>query len=103
MIVVGCYVPLIDFNLYSATLGTDVIAAASISSAAANKIRDAITAAIVETQGNYTVQQTLSLLLAGIFGRTSAGTFSTPNNGATRATLSYTGNDRTSVSLTPSS
>jgi hypothetical protein len=101
MIVIGCYAPLIDFNIYSATLGTDVIAAASLSTAAANKIRDAITAAIVETQGNYTVAQALSLVLAGVFGRTNAGTFSTPNNGATRATVSYTGNDRTSVTLSP--
>jgi hypothetical protein len=101
MLVIGCYVPLINFNLYSATLDTDVIAAASISTAAANKIRDAITAAIVETQGNYTVAQVLSLVLAGVFGRTNAGTFSTPNNGAPRAVISYTGNDRTSVTLSP--
>lgn len=101
MIIIGCYAPLIDFNIYSATLGTDVIAAASISTAAANKIRDAITAAIVETQGNYTVAQVLSLVLAGVFGRTNSGTFLTPNNGATRAVISYTGNDRTSCTLSP--
>lgn len=102
MVVIATYIPLIDFNLYSSTLGTDVIAAASVSTAAANKIRDAVSDDIIETQGNITRQQAESIILSLLAGRSNGGSFSTPNNGAVRAAFTYTGNDRTGVTLTPS-
>lgn len=103
MVVTGCYVPLLDFNLYSGSLGTDVIPAAAISTGAAQKIRDAVTDDIIETQGNITMQQAMCTILALLAGRTNGGQFSTPNNGAVRASFTYSGNDRTGVTLTFSS
>lgn len=92
-------VPLLLFK----PLAADFVAAASIATSAANKVRDAVTDDVVETQGSITLQQALSLILAACAGRTSGGTFKTINNGADRLVVSYTGNDRTGVTPTPSS
>ena len=62
-------------------------------------------AKIVETNGSRTAQQVMSLLLAGIFGRTtSPGTYSDPSGTSTRAVVTTNvSNERTNVTLTPSS
>lgn len=57
---------------------------------------------VIESQGSVDAQQALSVILALVAGRTNGGDFSTPNNGATRAAVTYTGNNRTGVILTPS-
>lgn len=86
-----------------ATLDTDAISAAAVSSAAANKIRDAISTEVIETEGSITRKQAEGLVLAGMFGETDGGSFSTPNGEAVRATVTYAGNNRTGITLTPSS
>lgn len=58
-----------------------------------------------ETQGSYTAQQILSILLAAAAGVTSndGKTLSTPNGSATRITGTVTGTNRTAITLAPSS
>jgi len=61
---------------------------------------------IIETEGNYTGQQVMSIILAVLAGiTTDAGaTFKTPNGVATRvAAILNDNNERTSQTLTPSS
>ena len=61
---------------------------------------------IIETQGSYTEQQALSLILSMLAGRSSGSglTFKTPDNVATRAVFTVDGSkNRDSVTLTPSS
>lgn len=102
MVIIGCYVPLLDFNLYSAVLGADAITNTTFATSAVNEIRDAIKAMVIETEGNITLGGSQSIILALLAGRTNGGAFSTSNNGAVRASFTYTGNDRTGVTLTPS-
>lgn len=65
----------------------------------------AILATVIETQGSYTVQQALSILLAALAGVTASGgaTLKTPNGVTTRiaATIDVS-NNRTAMTLTPS-
>lgn len=87
-------------------LATDAIGSDELSSAAATKIADAVKAAVVESEGSYTLQQVLSIALAVLAGRTSddGATFKTPNNNATRVAATTDGNNnRTAMTLTPSS
>lgn len=58
---------------------------------------------IIETEGNITAQQAMSVMLAIIAGVRVGAVFKTPNGNATRATITITGNDRTASTLTPSS
>lgn len=69
-------------------------------------ISDSVLDAVVETEGSYTAQQVLSILLAEAAGRTtnSGYTFKTPNNNATRITATANSSkERTSITLNPSS
>jgi hypothetical protein len=63
-------------------------------------------ATVVETQGSYTVQQAISVMLAALAGVTSSGgaTFATPDGVSTRiAATTNASNERTAMTLTPSS
>lgn len=90
----------------AAAIAANAIGAAELADDAAQKIRDAILAAIVESQGSYSVQQALSIMLAVLAGQTTNGgnTILTPNGQATRVAATTNGsNERTAMSLTPSS
>lgn len=61
---------------------------------------------IVETAGNITVQQALSVILAIVAGETTSGgtTFRTPDGTAVRVVATVdASNNRTSISITPAS
>lgn len=91
--------------LTAAAIAADAIGASELAADAATEIASAVIAKVVESEGSYTVQQVLSIVLAVCAGRTSNGgnTFATPNNVATRATATTDGsNNRTAMSLTPS-
>lgn len=63
-------------------------------------------AKVVESQGSYTAQQVLSILLAVNAGETNTGgtVFRTPNDAATRVTATLdASNNRTNMTLNPSS
>lgn len=78
----------------------------SLSVAANNSIRDAVTDDIIEVNGSITLQQAISVILSAVAGETSGGglTFSDPNGTSTRITATVDGsNNRTSITLTPSS
>lgn len=71
-----------------------------------NAIRDAVWQKIIETQGSFTAQQTLSILLALCAGvtNTDGARFLTPDGVTQRALFSYNStNNRLTVSLSPSS
>jgi hypothetical protein len=83
----------------------DCIDASALATDAVTEIVNAIKAAVVETEGSYTVQQVLSLVLAALAGETTDGgnTLQTPNGGATRIAATVNGsNERTAMTLTPS-
>lgn len=68
-------------------------------------IADAIKAAVIETQGNYTIQQSLSIMLAVLAGvtTTQGSVLKTPNAAATRVSATINAsNERTAMTLTPS-
>ena len=61
---------------------------------------------VIETQGSYTAQQAMSIYLAALAGVTSNGgaTLETPNGVSNRIVATVNGsNERTAVTLTPSS
>lgn len=69
-------------------------------------LSDAIKNIAVETQGSYTLQQALSIILAVVAGVTvdSGATLKTPNGAATRVAATIdTSNNRTAMTLSPSS
>ena len=93
-------------NVQVSGIDTDAISAAALSAAAVTEITDDIMAEVVETQGSYTVQQVLSVILAVLAGETSGGgtTISTPDGVATRVAATVdASNNRTAMTLTPSS
>lgn len=68
-------------------------------------IAAAVRTIVIESEGNYTIQQALSIILSALAGRTTDDglTFKTPNNNATRiAAAVNTDNERTAITLTPS-
>ena len=68
-------------------------------------LRNGLFAKVVETEGSYTVQQALSIILAAATGVTSSGgsVFKTPNGVATRISGTVdSSNNRTAITLTPS-
>lgn len=87
------------------TLATDAVSAAALATDAVNEITAAIKALVVESEGNYTVGEVLSLVLAACAGVTddSGATLKTPNGNATRITATIASNERTAMTLTPSS
>lgn len=63
-------------------------------------------AGVIESEGTYSLQQALSIILAAVSGVTVDGglTFKTPNGNATRITAAVNDSDeRTSITLNPSS
>lgn len=90
----------------SAAIATDAIGAAELAADAVTEITDDIMAEVVESQGSYTVQQVLSILLAVLAGETSnsGNTIASPDGVATRvAATTNASNERTAMTLTPSS
>ncbi len=68
-------------------------------------LRDTLFAKIIETQGNYTVQQALSVILAVLAGvtTTQGSVLKSPNGSATRVSATINAsNERTAMTLTPS-
>jgi hypothetical protein len=119
----GCYEVAIDTTGYSAgtyavfaTLAVDgenptglvgsfeLLAAAAAIPPTLTDIVNGVRDLVVETEGSYTVQQALSVILAAISGTTTTdGTvLSTPNGSAVRISASVVDQDRTGVVLTPS-
>jgi len=82
------------------SIAADAIGSSELAASAATEIRDAVYAKVVETNGSYTFDQAVSVMFSVLAGRTSSGTFKTPDNVATRAVFTYTGNDRTGVTIT---
>lgn len=70
-----------------------------------NAIRDAVAGTVVETEGSYTLKQVLSIALAVLAGQTddAGATIKTPNGAATRVAATLSSNERTAMTLTPSS
>lgn len=90
----------------AAAIATDAIDSDALAATAATEIANAIAAKVVETEGSYTLQQAISVILAVCAGVTSNGgnTLKTPNGVATRVAATTDGsNNRTGMSLTPSS
>jgi hypothetical protein len=89
----------------AAKIAADAIGASELATDAVTEIVDAIKAAVIETQGSYTIQQTLSILLSVLAGVTSSNgaVFKSPNGVSTRVTATPDGsNNRTSMTLVPS-
>jgi hypothetical protein len=85
-------------------MATDVISSGALSAAAANEIRDAILAAVVESQGSITLAQALSIAVASLAGVTtiSGATYElkTPNGSVVRVTATLDANkQRTGITL----
>lgn len=87
----GTTVDLVTNAVDSAALATDAKAA----------IVAALAATVFEPEGSVAFDDMFKTMFSVLAGRTSGGVFSTPNNAKVRATFTYTGNDRTAVSLTP--
>jgi hypothetical protein len=87
-------------------LAANSLTASALATDAVTEIVNAIKAAVVESEGSYTIQQVLSLVLAAFAGQTTSGgvVLKTPNGVATRITATVDGsNNRTAMTLTPSS
>lgn len=89
------------YNAAASTVGT----VTTVGTTGQNAIRDAIAAKVIESQGSYTLQQALSIILAAVAGVTddSGATIKTPNGSATRIAATLSSNERTAMTLTPSS
>ncbi|MEW8120075.1 MAG: hypothetical protein AB2792_23185 [Candidatus Thiodiazotropha sp.] len=87
--------------------GTDIPASITgLNDPTAAAIATQVWAEVCESQGSYTAQQVMSILLSVLAGRTSSGgdIFSTPNGGAQRVVATTdASNNRTAMTLTPSS
>jgi hypothetical protein len=97
----ACVADVID----AAAIATDAIGSAELAAGAATEIANAVKAAVVETQGSYTLQQALSIMLAVLAGQTSNGgnTLKTPDGVSSRVTATTDGsNNRTAMTLNPS-
>jgi hypothetical protein len=90
----------------STAIAADAIGSSELAATAATEIADAVKAAIVESQGSITLQQAMSTMLSALAGVTADGgvTFKSPNGSATRiAATVNASNERTAITLTPSS
>lgn len=93
-------------NVQVTGIGANVVTASALAADAVTEITDDIMAEVVETQGSYTVQQVLSIVLAVLAGETSGGgaTIATPDGVSTRVAATVdASNNRTAMTLTPSS
>lgn len=71
-----------------------------------NDVKAAVAAIIVESQGSYTLQQALSVILSVLAGQSTDNglTFQTPDGNATRVAATVDANkNRTNMTITPSS
>lgn len=96
-----------NVNAILADTGTDgvVVNALGLATDAVTEIVNAIKAAVVETEGSYTIQQVLSIVLAVCAGVSTASgnTFKSPNGLGTRVVGTVNASaERTAVTLTPS-
>jgi len=89
--------------LTATAIAADAITAAKVASDVGTEIAAASGARVVESQAStpVTADQAQRLILAAVLGETVGGTFKTPDGVATRAIVTYTGNDRDSVTLSP--
>jgi hypothetical protein len=90
----------------AASIATDAIDADALASDALAEIVAAVRAMVIETNGSYTLQQALSVMLAVMAGRSSnnGDTYNDPTNTATRVAATVDGNNnRTVVVVSPSS
>ena len=86
-------------------IATDAFGSLELDAAAANEIRDAVWAKIVESQGSYTAQQILSVVLSILAGvtTTNGSVLKTPDGVSTRVTATLNASDeRTAMTITPS-
>lgn len=89
----------------AAAIATDAIGSAEIAASGANKIRDAVSDDIIETNASITRQQAESLILAAVAGVTASGgnTLKDPSGTSTRIAATTDGsNNRTNMVVTPS-
>ena len=92
-------------GIVAASFAANSIDAGALAASAANEIRDAIAALVVEPNGSRTLQDILRLLLSFACGVTTNGgaTFKDPSGTATLIQGTVNGsNERTSITLTPS-
>lgn len=94
-----------DTGTAGVKIATDALDAAALKTDAVTEIVNAIKAAVVESEGSYTVQQVLSIILAVCAGVSEASglTFKTPNGAAARVAATVNASaERTAMTLTPS-
>ena len=94
-------------NVWDSIFGADLlqVEAAAAAGTAPADIAAGVATKVIETQGSYTIQQALSVMLAALAGVTSNGgaTLATPNGVTTRIVATIDGNNnRTAMTLTPS-
>ena len=90
----------------AAGFATDALDSNALAASAATEIVNAVKAMVIETQGSYTLQQCLSIMLSVLAGITanSGATFKSPDGVATRVAATTDASDnRTAMTLTPSS
>lgn len=90
-------------DLFNTDSGTT--AASAISGSVVSELATRVLDNVIETQGSYTLQQAISIILAVNAGVTSASgaTIATPNGVSTRVAATINGsNERTGMTLTPS-
>ena len=93
-------------GIAAAAFAASAIDAAALAADAGTEIANAVKATVIEAQGSYTLQQALSIILSLLAGVTAdaGATLKTPNGSATRAVITLnSSNERTAVTLTPSS
>lgn len=92
-------------GIQSTSFAAGAIDAAAMAADAGTEIADAVKALVIESQGNYTLQQALSIILAVLAGQTAdnGATLKTANGAATRVTATIDeNNNRTAMTLAPS-
>lgn len=92
-------------GIQSTSFAVGALDAAALAVDAGTELAAAVKATVVEAQGNYTLQQALSVILAVLAGQTAdnGATLKTPNGAATRVTATIDeNNNRTAITLAPS-
>ena len=92
-------------GIQSTSFAAGAIDAAATAADAGTEIANAVKALVIESQGNYTLQQALSIILAVLAGQTAdnGATLKTANGAATRVTATIDeNNNRTAMTLAPS-
>ncbi len=92
-------------GIQSTSFAAGAIDAAATAADAGTEIANAVKALVIESQGSYTLQQALSIILAVLAGQTAdnGATLKTANGAATRVTATIDeNNNRTAMTLAPS-